>query len=241
MSCNNLILTLIKYADDMALIGRLKDEATLAAYFQQIQLLNEWFNSSFLQLNVGKTKEMIMGRKNNDSFQKVRIANEEVEIVDSFKYLGVFIDSNMTFNDHIDAVFKKAQQRLFLLRKLRYFNVHQSVLEMVYRSLIESILTFNIVTWYGNISVKNKAKLCRIVKIASKIVGQPQRQLTSLYEDAMVRKARKIICDSTHPLYPSFEILPSRRRFKVPLARKNLYKKSFIPSAISVLNATGIQ
>ena len=34
MSINNAVLTLIKHADDVALIGRLKDEFTLCQYYQ---------------------------------------------------------------------------------------------------------------------------------------------------------------------------------------------------------------
>lgn len=241
MFLNDPILSLIKYADDMALVGRLKDEETLSKYFTQVDLLNEWFKSSFLQLNVGKTKEMIFGGKSDVCSPKVvRICDKEVELVETFKYLGVSIDNKLTFSDHVHAVYTKAQQRLFLLRKLKYFNVNQSVMELVYRSLIESILTFNIVTWYGTINVKNKAKLHRIVATASKIVGQPQRQLTSLYQAAMKRTAIKIVRDPIHPLNPCFEILPSGKRYKVPLARKNLFKKSFLPSAITILNSSRI-
>ena len=37
--------------------------------------------------------------------------------------------------------------------------------------LVESVLTFNIVVWYGNLGVKGKAKLARIVGMAGKING----------------------------------------------------------------------
>ena len=135
-------------------------------------------------------------------------------------------------------VYKKAQQRLFLLRKLNSFGVSQSVLELVYRGLIESILSFNISTWYGHLAVKERGKLVRTVNIASKLIGNAQRSLATLFDSAIERKARQIFNDSTHPLNPSFQMLPSGRRIRVPLARKNIYKKSFIPSAVSVLNAT---
>ena len=48
------------------------------------------------------------------------------------------------------TLYKKAQQRLYLLRKLQSFDVSQHILELVYIGLIENILSFNIVTWYGN-------------------------------------------------------------------------------------------
>ena len=45
-----------------------------------------------------------------------------------------------------------------------------------------------------------------------------------------------ILHDKTHPLHSCFQYLPSGRRLKVPLAKKNVYKKSFIPTAVSVIS-----
>ena len=87
----------------------------------------------------------------------------------SFKYLGTIVDSKLSFNDNLVYVYKKAHQRLYLLRKLRSFGVGSHVLESVYRCLVESVLSFNIVTWYGNLSVKNRARLARVVNTASKL------------------------------------------------------------------------
>ena len=46
------VTTLVKFADDMALIARLKDEFsfTLIQYF--VDTLVSWFDDSFLELNV---------------------------------------------------------------------------------------------------------------------------------------------------------------------------------------------
>ena len=48
---------------------------------------------------------------------------------------------------------------------------------MLYKSLVESVLTFNIV-WYGNLGVKGKAKLARIFGMAGKIIGAKQDSLS---------------------------------------------------------------
>ena len=124
--------------------------------------------------------------------------------------------------------------------KLKSFDVSQHILQLVYRSLIESVLSFNIITWYGNVSGKNKVKLARVVNTASKLIGNNQKQLSSIYKDAMKRKSTQILYDPAHPLNQAFQKLPSGRRLKVPLAKKNLYKKSFVPSAILILNANAL-
>ena len=51
--------TLVKFADDMALVARLQDENCLAEYFFQLHVLNSWLKESFLDLNILKTKELV--------------------------------------------------------------------------------------------------------------------------------------------------------------------------------------
>lgn len=243
LTCNTSILTLVKFADDMALVARLTDEHSLSQYFMYIESLSSWFDSSFLELNVKKTKELCFeeGRARDTSLVRpVFINNEPVEQVDSFKYLGTVLDKKLSFSFHVDNVCKKANQRLYLLRKLKCFDVRSEILETVYRSLVESILTFNIIVWFGNLTVKDRARLSRVVKLAGKIIGSEQRQLSHLYNMFLKRKAQKIRLDPTHPLHNSFQMLPSGRRLRTPLAKRNLYKHSFIPSAISILNSNSV-
>ena len=223
----------------MALVASLRDDHSLSQYFLQVDMLDKWFRDSYLNLNASKTKELIFDtRKSKGSFKPIVIDQVAIETVSSFKYLGTFIDDKLNFNTNTDFIYKKAQQRLFLLRKLKSFSVSSKVLEAVYRSLIESILSFNIVSWFGNLSVKNKTRLSRVVSQAGKIVGKQQIQLSELYSVALRRKSARILHDRSHPLSYCFEYLPSGRRLKIPLARKNMFKRSFIPSAVTILNSS---
>ena len=61
-------------------------------------------------------------------------------IVSSCKYLGTVVDSKLSFNDNVIYVYKIAEQRSYLLRKLRSFGVGGHVLESVYCCLVESVL-----------------------------------------------------------------------------------------------------
>ncbi len=63
----------------------------------------------------------------------------------------------------------------------------------MYKSLVESVLTFNIVVWYGNLGVKGKAKLACIVGMAGKITGAKQDSLRDLYLTAVEQKTARIL------------------------------------------------
>ena len=57
----------------------------------------------------------------------------------------------------------------------------KKMLEMIYRSLVESIPTFNIVTFYGHLTVKQKNRLNKIVNIATELINLQQKSLNDLY------------------------------------------------------------
>ena len=73
--------------------------------------------------------------------------------------------------------------------------------------LVESVLTFSIVVWYGNLGVKGKAKLARIFGMAGKITGAKQDSLSDLYLTAVEQKTARILDDAKHPLFSQFQKL----------------------------------
>ena len=239
LTCDTNILTLIKFADDMALIGRLKDEQSLSQYFDFTCTLLTWFSESYLKLNVTKTKEICFEEhhaRDPALLRPLKIASENVEQVETFKYLGTVLDKNLKFSAHVDFTCKKANQRMYLVRKLKTFGVNVHTLEMVYRSLVESILCFNIVTWFGNLGVKDRNRLNRIVNLASKVIGKTQKPIIEIYKDFVKTKAKKIMSDNSHPMCRLFQLLPSGRRFRTPDWKRNLYGHSYLPRAIRILN-----
>ena len=88
--------SIIKYADDTAIVGKInKDNST--EFLNQVDLFVDWCNSHFLTLNVKKTKEMLIDfRVNKHVPDKIVIANEHVERVHEYKYLGMIMDDKLT-------------------------------------------------------------------------------------------------------------------------------------------------
>ena len=60
MNLHTAVTCLFKFADDMTLVGLLLNEDSLATYFSHVSLLNEWCEESFLEIDVGKTKELVL-------------------------------------------------------------------------------------------------------------------------------------------------------------------------------------
>ncbi|MDG2555482.1 DUF1891 domain-containing protein, partial [Vibrio parahaemolyticus] len=189
-----------------------------------------WCDQSFLHINVSKTNEMFIDFQRRSCLPApCVIKGELVAAVQQYKYLGTILDDKLNFDVNTDAVCKKANQRLFFLRKLKSFNVDRTTIKLFYSAFIESILSFNIVGLVGNLSLKNKSKLEKVVKLCCKITGVTLNNQQHLYDERITSKAWSIVSDSQHPLHVEFQMLLSGRRFCLNATMN-------VPSAIAYLN-----
>jgi hypothetical protein len=78
----------------------LKDKEELR---RDIELLSSNYKEIDLALN-SKTKWMCLSPGNKDPAMKLQMDREEIERVESFKYLGVDLDSKLCFNSLMPAV-----------------------------------------------------------------------------------------------------------------------------------------
>ena len=155
--------------------------------------------------------------------------------MDCFKFLGTIISSDLAWENNTDAVVKKAQQRLFFLRQLKKFGLRREILVQFFRSAIESI-TLSICVWFGGISQRQRGRLDRVVKTASKIVGSELTSLTAICKDRSKKRACKIISDQTHPAHYLFDLLRSDKRYRCIRTKTNRFRNSFYPSAVVALS-----
>ena len=113
------------------------------AYEKTVSTISMWCKENFLELNLCKRKELCIDFCTSGQFDgPLCIGGEALKVTDTFKYLGVTIDNQMMFGPHVQGLYKKFQQRLYLLRKLRSFHVDPKLLLLLYRNIIESVLTY---------------------------------------------------------------------------------------------------
>ena len=166
------------------------------------------------------------------------INGEIVEQVKTYKYLGVHFDPQLQWAPHVEYVCSRISQRLHFLRRLRVHGVNKAVMMMFYRAAIESIVRYAITTWFGNLSIKLKSQLRSLINRAGKIMGSPPpSSMQEIYDDTARRQGLKITRDPNHVLHREFEIMPSGRRYRLPICKLNRFKFSFIPSSIRLLNS----
>ena len=87
---------------------------------KEISKVNTWLLSNKLLLNVAKSKFMIFF-KHPQKIPKLNIAinGNPVEQVTNFNFLGITIDQNLTWNDHISKISIKGARVIGIMNKLK--------------------------------------------------------------------------------------------------------------------------
>ena len=67
-----------------------------------------------------------------------------VDRVGTRKYLGVTFDNELCWNKNVSCIIKKANTRLYCLRKLRSFGVSTSLLAIFYNAVVCGAHTFGL-------------------------------------------------------------------------------------------------
>ena len=112
---------------------------------------------------------------------------------------------------------------MYFLRKLGSLHVDKSILSLFYKSIVEIILLFNCVVWFGACRKEDFKKMETIVKRASKIIGEG-RHLEQECKDKIFQKTKEILANEGHTWYHFYQfIMRSGKRMRSLKCRTKRY------------------
>jgi len=133
--------------DDSSIVGCIRADEE-EEYRDVIRRFVSWAGENQLQLNPSKIKELVVDfRRNKSPPTPITIQGVDIEMVDSYKFLGVHLNNKLDWTDNTEALYRKGQSRLFFLRRLRSFDVCSRLLRMFYQSVVASTLFFAVACW----------------------------------------------------------------------------------------------
>ncbi|KAI4881116.1 hypothetical protein NFI96_026359, partial [Prochilodus magdalenae] len=164
-----------KFSDDSAIVGLITNEED-SEYRELIQDFVDWCLQNHLQINAGKTKELVVDfRRCRHPAPLVNIQGIDIERVDSYKYLGVHLNNKLDWSVNATALHKKGQSRLYLLRRLRSFGVQGALLRTLFDTVVASAIFYGVVCWGSSISTADRKRLNKLLKTAGSVLGSVLR------------------------------------------------------------------
>ena len=106
--------------------------------------VDKWLKLNRLSVNVGKTSYMIISNQKNAI--DIRIRDSIFAEASTVKFLGVTLDENLTFNDHVKNITSKISMSVGVMRRL-HCELPADVIVKLYYSLLYSHLTYAFLAW----------------------------------------------------------------------------------------------
>jgi len=149
-NCTDLFNFLL-FADDSTVSCRLPKSSLndcVSLINNNLLCVSEWLNCNKIMINVSKTKYMLYSYRGKCEFDsQIRIGDEIIQQTDSVKFLGVYLDNNLTFKHHILNVSGKISRNLGVLCRLREF-VPKFIMQSLYYTLINPYILYAIEVWF---------------------------------------------------------------------------------------------
>ena len=149
---------LILYADDTAMIDELNSNS------DDKNLLQNWMSENRVAYNSEKTKFVVF-EKRTVKYSNIKIGDNEISSIESYKYLGIFFDKKLNFEVHITKVIQKLARHSGILYKLRETLNKRQLIQYI-RSYVSPVVQYGALL-YG---LGPKSKLQKILLLQKKLI-----------------------------------------------------------------------
>jgi hypothetical protein len=153
----------------------------------ELAKISNWLIANKISVNISKTKYIIFSISNHYVMPGVKLGDGKISGTSSTKFLGVLLDNNLNFNEHINYIASKISKCNGILYRTKYYFPHNTMLH-IYNSLFLPYIQYGIQAW-GNSSVNNINKLIILQKRAVRNINN----LSYLDHTAIYFKNNKIL------------------------------------------------
>jgi hypothetical protein len=139
-------------------------------------LLKDWFDYNELSMNPSKTKVIHFKYMNTElnNKRKKELLQNNIDVANYVNFLGVAINENLNWSEHIKLTCKKLTKATYAIRSLKRKTTFEAA-KVAYFSYFQSILSYDIIFW-GNAAGCYIHRLFVIQKLTLRaLLGLPAR------------------------------------------------------------------
>ena len=252
------ILYLVLFADDSNAFLSGSDVNYLVSTMNiELRKVIEWLNTNKLSLNIDKSHFMLFNRRKKVTLDPICINGTALQRVYDTKFLGIIIDSQLTWKHHLTYIKGKIARGIGILNKARKVLTTQTLITLYY-SFIYPYLTYGIEVWGGTC----QRYLSGIIKLQKRIIRMISNvgryeSTVPLFKDLQLLNVTKLYCfrlllfmykNEHNELPDAFEgmfirnfsihsyVTRQMNYFRIPRVRLEVSKQTTIYKAIEVYN-----
>ncbi len=140
------------FADDTKLFGRSTTQSDSDSIQDDLQKLQDWSVKWDLRFNEQKCKSLYLGKNNAKNTYKMGSIQNPVLLEETLaeKDLGITIDNELSFTNHIMQTVKKANQLVGMIRRTFTFLDNETFTKL-FTSLVRPVLEYGNSVWSTNL------------------------------------------------------------------------------------------
>ncbi len=253
---------IVMFADDSTLVC--SDECPHSLFLKVQSCMNkiiDWCKYNKLSLNCAKTKLMLFSNRKFD-FPILTINGQLIEQVETFKYLGYYLDNKLKHKHHLRKLISKMSSLSYISYKINKLMQPDATVNFYY-GMVQSHLNYGILVWGGAIvATEGFHRLSRLQdKIVFNLFSLPNEtkhhDLNKIYKRNRILKVKDlysytaavtmykvIYCDVAPFVFDRLVMLlrnhdyltRDRNSFKLPFPTVRTIKLNFLYQAINVWN-----
>ena len=171
------LLDFLLFADDTTILFSSSDIVSkIPMINRELSEVSNWFKANKLSVNATKTNYMIMGTQHMTSVEDHSVSNVDIILnktklkrVDKTKFLGVTIDENLSWKNHIDGITKTISRNVGMINKLKFI-IPERILRTLYCTLVLPYINYGILIW-GKACKTYVEKIHKLQKWAVRIIS----------------------------------------------------------------------
>lgn len=159
-------IEIVAYADDTALLvgadSRTGLEKAITPLLEEVVI---WGENNKLKFNSSKT-ECVLLKGTLKRLPIIKMSNETIKFKREVKYLGMVLDSRLSFEPHARYIADKAVKKFTAYRVMarKDFGIRTGVLRTIYRGIFESVISYGAVI----LSTKLNSTIVKILVTAQR-------------------------------------------------------------------------
>ena len=117
-----------------------------------LSFITDWLQKNKILINPDKTKYTVFSYRDTYELGPIKIDGVEIEFEKVVNFLGLSLDNNLTFSNHIIKLSSKISRYIGILNKINHV-IPENILSMFYNSFIHSNISYAIELWYNTSNV----------------------------------------------------------------------------------------
>ena len=176
---------LANFADDNTIYAGSNDLSSLLELLEnEGNSAVKWFKNNNMIVNPEKFQAMILGQRNQEKHH-LKINNQNIEAKTQVTLLGLVIDKELNFDNHISSICKKSSNQLNALGRIHHF-LSQKEKKMMINTFIYSNFNYAPLAWH--FSSRNSQK--KIEKVQDRCLRLLFDDYSSSYENLLKKSGK---------------------------------------------------